>query len=93
MKKIICVLLIAAMAVIGFTGCTSDIEKIENSRFESLPYYEDMGGYNILYFRDTITDIIYIMNTDAYQGGICPLYNTDGTPMLYDEFIESLEDR
>jgi hypothetical protein len=92
MKKIICVLLIAAMATIGFAGCCANNEKVKIGRFESLSYYDNTCGREVRYFRDTITDIIYIMNVDSYQGGICPLYNTDGTPMLYDEFMESIEE-
>ena len=93
MKKIICILLIAVMAVIGFVGCNCDASAVEDNRFEKLSYSDRMGGYRISYYRDVKTDVIYMFTSDMDCGGICPLYDTDGTPMLYDEFMESMEDR
>lgn len=93
MKKIICILLIATMAVIGFAGCNCNASAIEDNRFEKLLYSDHMGAYKIVYYRDVKTDVIYMFTSDMDCGGICPLYNADGTPILYDEFMASMEEK
>ena len=106
MKKIICVLLIAVMATIGLTGCLTDEELgaseiIVDNRFEMLPYEEETsvhGCFNkFFYLRDTITDVVYVYviygTGNGRTGSLTILFDADGTPILYDEFMESLEDR
>ena len=101
MKKLICILLIS-LVIFATVGCdnTSLNAHIEPDadRFEVLPYEEDLsisGFYaNITYLRDTKTDIIYtfiIRGTgNGRMGGLCPLYNADGEPMTYEEFMEEM---
>ena len=86
MKKIICALLIC-VGIFGMIGCNP--ETIEGGRFEALPYTESIHGYTVGYCRDKITNIIYICRGN---GGISPLYNADGEPMTYDEFMEDIEE-
>lgn len=86
MKKLLCILLVG-LALFGFTACKS--ETMEGGRFESLPYREEAGGHSIGYCRDKKTDIVYVYRG---TGGISVLYNADGEPMTYDEFMEEVEE-
>ena len=85
MKKLICALLIC-VGIFGMVGCKS--KTMEGGRFETLPYSDATGSYSIGYCRDKITNIVYIYRG---SGGISPLYNADGEPMTYDEFMEDIE--
>jgi hypothetical protein len=98
MKKIITILLICSLLFLG--GCETlpsapETERNENSRFERIeidetPYF----NYYFYYWRDTYTNIIYIEyhrgNGNGSRGGFTPLLNSDGTPMLYEEFLEQI---
>ena len=84
MKKIIvCILTLCLLLILVSCG------KNENSRFEKVycdnGYNQGVGG--IAYYRDTQTDVMYF---NIWQG-ISPLLNSDGTPMLYEEFMEQME--
>lgn len=84
MKKIIvCILTLCLLFILVSCG------KDENSRFEKVygdsGHNQGMGG--IAYYRDTQTDVIYF----SIGQGISPLFNSDGTPMLYEEFMEQIE--
>lgn len=84
MKKIIvCILTLCLLLILVSCGRDKD------NRFEKI--YSD-NGYNqgiggIAYYRDTQTDVIYF-NIGC---GISPLFNSDRTPMLYEEFLEQIE--
>ena len=86
MKKLFCILLVG-LTLFGFVACKN--ETVDGGRFEDLPYREGIGGYGIGYCRDKETDIIYVYRG---SGGISVLYNTDGEPMTYDEFMEEIEE-
>lgn len=90
MKKLICVLFIVIMMVVNLAGCNCEVSAAEEIRFEKLSYSDYMGGYRISYYRDIKTDIIYMLTSDMDCGGISPLYNADGKPMTYDEFMEDI---
>ena len=99
MKKIIIILLICSLLFLS--GCETlpsapDTERNENSRFELIeideaPYF----SHSFYYWRDTHTNIIYIEYLhgagNGSYGGFTPLFNSDGTPMLYEEFMEQIE--
>lgn len=90
MKKLICALLLS-LAMLSAVGCHTTTTAAENdNRFEKMKYEDTMSGYRIRYFRDKRTNIIYMMTIDMDCGGICPLYNADGEPMTYNEFVEDV---
>ena len=86
MKKLICILLVG-LTLFGFTSCKD--EPINGGRFEDLPYGESVGRYSVGYCRDKKTDIIYVYRG---TGGISVLYNLNGEPMTYDEFMEDIKE-
>ena len=52
--------------------------------FTEIVSWSDIDGmYQIVYANDT--KIKYFIVKDAYQFGITPLYNTDGTLQVYEE--------
>ena len=40
---------------------------------------EDHKSINTYYVQDPETGVYYVIYSSAYQGGICPRYNADGT--------------
>lgn len=95
MKKITAILLICSLLFLG--GCealpsTSETERNENNRFEKIKIDEaPYPNYYFYYWRDTYTNIIYIEYNRGSGKGFTPLLNSDGTPMLYEEFMEQIE--
>lgn len=89
------------VALFIFVGCDSiQYEKDTlsgNSRFEYLDYREEIieNDISVLYFRDTITDVVYIYFYDsggnATTGGFTPLIAADGKPILWSEIKNSKE--
>ena len=53
-------------------------------RFEII-YVQDLekGRYLTLYY-DTVTKVMYQFVGDECGGGLCPVYNADGSLMLYE---------
>lgn len=47
--------------------------------------HNDMGNRDIDIYADTDTGVMYMFVRDAYQAGLSPLYNSDGTLMIYDK--------
>jgi hypothetical protein len=81
-KIIICILTLCLLLVLVSCGRNKD-NRFEKVYFDS-GYNQGMGG--IVYYRDTQTDVIYF----NIGHGISPLLNSDGTPMLYEEFLEQI---
>lgn len=93
MKKLICIFIIAVMLIASLVGCCNSVNAAnENNRFEKISYSDHMGGYRINFYRDIKTDIVYMFTKDMDSVGISPLYNADGEPMTYDEFMEEVEE-
>lgn len=74
-KSIIFVLLICAVAC--FTGCGSNEKENDSDRFVRLETH-----MNYAVFYDKYTKVMY---TRATYSPIVPLYNADGSLLLYDE--------
>lgn len=55
-------------------------------RFEMI-YCQDLEqGVRVTLYYDTITKVMYqIAGDEEHCCGICPLYNADGTLMLYED--------
>ncbi len=52
-----------------------------DKRFEVI-YTQGLTS-SVKVYRDTHTGVAYLSITDGYGGGLCPLLNPDGTPMVY----------
>lgn len=88
MKKILLLILMLSICV-GLCSCKTTVNN-ENS-FDFWGKYIVIrslynGNYGYLYETyDKDTLVRYDIWKGGYTGGITPVYNSDGTPMLYDE--------
>jgi len=87
MKKKLIVL--SAIMVLALTGCHSDYEDNGDrhipNRFIVIDEEEDSYlSVNSITAYDKNTGVIYMFNVTGYGYSMCPLYNTDGTIMVYD---------
>ena len=106
MKKMLVISLLCLVCFLA-VGCrpaaTGQLEKVESSEediigpFECVakintPLHSSNPINNISFFRDTNTNLIYILvknyNGNATYGGFTPYYNTEGNLMTYDEWKE-----
>lgn len=80
-KLIALVLLIAAIMMLA--GCSDESAHSLNGRIERVHKDKSWNdGYGpITYLRDVVTDVVYI----SFNGGLVPLLNADGTPVLWSE--------
>ena len=91
MKKIILGLCIGA--TLGLCGCsvpTNYNPQTVQKKF-STDYFEEIiiDMYNnVTILRDKYTNVLYIEYHEGYAGGLTVMLNTDGTPMLYNEWLE-----
>lgn len=47
--------------------------------------YSDAGGFkgpNVKILLDTVTGVQYLFTQEGYAGGLTPLLNRDGTPVI-----------
>lgn len=90
MKKIILGLCIGA--TLGLCGCSVPtnyttqyvLENPSTNYFETI--LRDMVN-NVSILRDKYTNVLYIKYHAGYKGGLTVMLNTDGTPMLYNEWL------
>ena len=89
MKKKILAVVLGLTLCFGMTGCTKGDIEPESSRFANkyidlvTIYKDDNCDTEVLY--DKNTKVMYFFKRSAYQFGITPIYNSDGTVKLYDE--------
>ena len=88
MKKKILAVVLGLTLCFGMTGCTKgDIEPesniLGNKYIDLVTIYKDNDN-NIEVAYDKNTKVIYFLKRSAYQFGITPIYNSDGTVKLYD---------
>lgn len=78
MKKMIAIILLTLMLV----SCDSSEHSYSflEGRFEEMA----CGVDGICYYRDTVTDIVYIQK--RYE--LCIMVKADGTPYLWSELVE-----
>lgn len=97
MKKIICIIL---CIVLIFTLCSCGNKKIvitKNNCVQPGSFFSDKTRFILVdesecsgisprarIYCDTVTGVLYMYVVNVYQAGITPLYNSDGTLMLYD---------
>lgn len=97
MKKIITLIIGLLACLMVLVGCGSAptqpgtfVDKNE-SRFILVDKWEEGAIGNCYVYADKVTGVMYLytthMDSDAkgYRATMTPLYNTDGTLMIYDE--------
>lgn len=79
MKRILIVLLAAAMLLVSLTACTEVGDKPFNKdgRFQIVKM-TGTDGYGELILVDTETEILYVWLRDGHAGGLTPLLDRDG---------------
>jgi hypothetical protein len=93
MKKLILVLTTALMCGVLLTGCnTITTENVEDAYYQNAfnkfvvveeKFNADYGTLSVMYDKDT--KVMYYMITNGYKCGMTPIYNSDGSVMIYDE--------
>lgn len=77
--------LLVAVIMAGLL-CACEPQPGENAfaseRFEVVSKYEKTSWDEYI-IRDTETGVLYLYIFSVYRAGITPLYNTDGTVMVY----------
>lgn len=96
MKKLICLLLTIFMIIsISACGVTEDVDNLittDNSRFARVSKVDDRtmfdyadGGICEYTIYDKQTKVMYVCFVGHRRMTMSPLYNADGTLMIYDE--------
>ena len=78
MKKLIFVFLILSFMLIFLVGCDANESFIDSDRFFTV----NKGAMYVI-VADRETRVMYLFYTGLYQGGVCPMYNSDGSLLLY----------
>lgn len=61
----------------------------DEKRFEIMYSQGTLSKIEII--RDKQTGVAYLCTTNGYSGGLCPLLNPDGKPMVYKYTYEEKE--
>ena len=81
MKKLIAFLMAIALCACLFVGC----EESANKNYwagSGFVYIESKEHLDYLYYEDT--GVMYVYDDTSYRGGLAPLLNADGTPMIWE---------
>lgn len=81
MKKLIAFLMAIALCACLFAGC-EDSMKRDYWSGTGFVYIESKMNIQYLYYEDT--GVMYVYDGDSYRGGLAPLLNADGTPMIWE---------
>jgi hypothetical protein len=104
MKKIIAIMLCIVLCVGMLCGCSNSERKLIERTTKSVPfervYTKTSDGFfttdpHIEYYHDKLTDVMYV-GTHYCGGSACSrsmsvMMKPDGTPMLYDEWVELID--
>lgn len=75
-----------AAVIMGGLLCACDPQPGDNifvsERFEVVSR-DNIAALDEYVIRDTETDVLYLYISGMYRAGITPLYNTDGSVMVY----------
>lgn len=92
-KKLIVAILIFIIALFSY-GCSYSKENQQQLNpsvlTNSKDYFIELGDSNsgrFSFFCDKYTEVMYCVYREGYSGNFSVLYNVDGTPMTYDEWI------
>ena len=90
MKKIVAISLVLVL-MFALSGCgTSRISDIDanlgkiNSEYFDAEVIEDLGGGSLV-IVDKNTDVLYLFVHGYQSSAMTPIYNSDGTVMLYQD--------
>jgi len=86
-KKIIILvvtIIMGAIITLSLCGCQKKSSTgIETNRFVRVESQDFNFSAYALVFYDKETKVMYVFYKGGYGGGLCPMYNSDGTLMLY----------
>lgn len=91
MKKIICIFLCILLifmlsACVESAATQSGLFFNNGQRFILVDESPNSGlPADVSIYYDSVTGVLYMYIDGCYNGGITPLYNSDGSLMLYDE--------
>lgn len=99
MKKIAIILILSLCICLCLSGCAEyadawqkGVDKANanaaqkeknNSAFEVV--FRDNDRFSVVH--DTLTDVLYLHDDTVNSGGLTVLLDTDGTPLLYSEWL------
>lgn len=90
-KKCFMLVLACILAISLLTGC--------NKVYKAHDYDNEMtdwtftfiaSGSRMSIYKEDITDVMYVVYHDGYNGGMTVMMNEDGTPLLYSEWAKML---
>ena len=97
MKKIVLSFVVVLSLCLSLVGCSYvPVESSNNSApiladslFERVS--ADVGvtifdSNDVVLYRDTLTDVMYIAYRGKHETSLCVMVNSDGTPLLYSEW-------
>lgn len=80
-KKLIAILMAIALCACLFVGCEESAEK-KYWAGTGFVYIESKGQIDYLYYEET--GVMYVYDDSSYRGGLAPLFNADGTLMIWE---------
>lgn len=92
MKKIICIFF-CILLIFTLSACGKSTATQPGSFFDDSPRFilvdqshnSGLAATTVSIYCDSVTGVLYMYIDGCYNGGITPLYNSDGSLMLYDE--------
>ena len=81
MKKLIAIFMAIALCACLFIGC-GESSKEKYWAGSGFVYIESKEHLDYLYYEET--GVIYVFDNSPYMGGLTPLVNADGTPMIWE---------
>ena len=78
--KLIVFLMAIALCACLFAGCEKSVKE-RNWADSGFVYIESKGHLDYLYYEET--GVMYVYDAASYRGGLAPLFNADGTPMIW----------
>ena len=81
MTKLFAIFIAIALCACLFAGCEKSIRE-RNWTGSGFVYIESEGRLDYLYYEET--GVVYVYDATSYRGGLAPLLNADGTPMIWE---------
>ena len=81
MKKLITIFMIVALCACLFVGCEESTNR-EYWADSGFVYIKSKKHLDYLYYEET--GVMYVYDDSPYRGGLTPLLNPDGTPMIWE---------
>ena len=78
-------IIVCALIALSLCGCHKESSTgIETNRFVRVESQDFTFSTYAQVFYDRETRVMYVFYKSGYGGGLCPMYNSDGTLMLYE---------